>query len=344
MSTSRIPGSSRPEVRIDRSDVGRRVSVRRLEQVRDPATGRPVFRDAIGVLTSWDGSELSVLTRELTEVRIPEADLVAAKAVPLFPARRAEVPATGPVALQRIAGRSWPAVEQQALGDWTLRAAAGFTKRANSVQALGDPGHAPGAALDRVRQWYAERGLPAVVEVVLPGSAPELTAELDRLGAVAESATLVRTAALTALTKAPGITEEGVARVRLSRRADEAWQSVYRRPGGAPAQAVSAVLHGGPSVWFATVPGPEGSAPLAIGRCAVDGPWACLGAIEVQPAARRTGLATALMAVLAARAAEEGAQAALLQVETGNDGALALYDKLGFATSHSYHYARLPQA
>jgi ribosomal protein S18 acetylase RimI-like enzyme len=49
------------------------------------------------------------------------------------------------------------------------------------------------------------------------------------------------------------------------------------------------------------------------------------------------------MAVLAARAAEEGATAAFLQVEADNHGAQALYDRLGFTTSHTYHYARLPQ-
>ncbi|MFE0463801.1 GNAT family N-acetyltransferase [Kitasatospora sp. NPDC058965] len=344
MSTNRIPVGARPEVRIDGSDVGRRVSVRRVEADPDPATGRPAFRDAIGVLTSWDGHELTVLTRDLTEVRIARDALVAGKTVPLFPARAAAVPEVDPVALQRIAARGWPAVEQEQLGEWTLRAAAGFTRRANSVQALGDPGLPLDRALDRVRQWYAGRGLPAFVEVIEPGSPAELTAVLDRLGA-AYAPTLVRTAPLTALTRAPGVTEASVSRVRLSRRADDAWMSVYHRVGEAPAAEAAAalVLHGGPSVWFAAVPAPDGSAPLAIGRCVVDGPWACLGAIEVRPAARRQGLASALMAVLAARAAEEGAQAAYLQVEAENDGALALYDRLGFTTSHTYHYARLPQ-
>ncbi|MFF1794919.1 GNAT family N-acetyltransferase, partial [Kitasatospora sp. NPDC058263] len=92
-----------------------------------------------------------------------------------------------------------------------------------------------------------------------------------------------------------------------------------------------------------TAGGAPGQPPLAIGRCVIDGPWACFGAIEVAPYARRAGLATTLMAVLAARAAEEGATGAHLQVEAENDGAIALYDGLGFTTSHTYHYARLPQ-
>jgi GNAT superfamily N-acetyltransferase len=120
--------------------------------------------------------------------------------------------------------------------------------------------------------------------------------------------------------------------------------SLDRRVTADPAVEAAArqVVHGGPSVWFATVPGP-GATPLAIGRCVIDGDWACFGAVEVAPHARRAGLATALMAVLAGRAAEEGATGGYLQVEAENSGAITLYDGLGFTTSHTYHYARLPQ-
>ncbi|MFC8719702.1 GNAT family N-acetyltransferase [Kitasatospora sp. NPDC057198] len=311
------------------------MSVRRVDGVAD---GRPVFRDVIGVLTSWDGTGLTVEPRTGGPVRFAAELLVAGKPVPPFPARRTAAPAVAPLDLQRIAARSWPAVEQEALGEWTLRASSGFTRRANSVQALGDPGLPPAAALERVREWYAARGLPAYVEVVSPGSPPALAAELDRLGA-ALAPTLVRTAPLGAPARAGRPAD-----VRLSRTAGPEWLALYRRVGTDPAleAAATAVLHGGPSVWFARVEGPDG-APLAIGRLAVDGAWACFGAVEVAPAARRRGLATAVMAALAARAAEEGATGGYLQVEADNGGAIALYDRLGFTTSHTYHYARLPR-
>ncbi|WP_446684999.1 GNAT family N-acetyltransferase [Kitasatospora kifunensis] len=340
-----MPVGARPEVRIDRSDVGRRVSVRQLEDAPGSAPERPSFRDAIGVLTSWDDLELTVVTRDRREVRIPLDRLVAGKVVPLFPARNAPLPDTDPVELQRIAARGWPAAEQQPLGDWQLRASGGFTRRANSVQTLGDPGLPLPQALDRVRQWYAERGLPAWFELTTPGSPPDLTAELDRLGA-RFAPTLVRTAPLAPLVRAGR--GAGSDQVRLSRTAGAPWLSAYRRVGPGAAQptdhaAARQVLHGGPSVWFATVPDPRGGVPLAIGRCVIDGPWAGFAAIEVRPDARRQGLATALSAALAARAAEEGAKGAYLQVEADNSGALTLYDQLGFTTSHTYHYACLPQ-
>ncbi|MFD8482997.1 GNAT family N-acetyltransferase [Kitasatospora sp. NPDC059673] len=318
--------------------MGRRVSVRRVDGVAD---GRPVFRDAIGVLTAWDGDGLTVESRRGVSVRFAADLLVAGKPVPPFPARNVPMPDITPTELQRTAARGWPAVEQQPLGDWVLRASAGFTRRANSVQALGDPGLPLDEALERVRDWYAARGLPAHVEVVDGASPSDLTAELDRLGAQL-APTVVRRARLGGLTRAAA--PESWRQVRLSRAADRNWLSLYRRVGDDPAleAAAQAVLHGGPSVWFAHVPGPDG-APLAIGRMAVDGDWAGFSAIEVAPAARRRGLATTVMAALAARAAEEGATGAYLQVEADNHGAQALYDQQGFTTSHTYHYARLPQ-
>ncbi|MER7704923.1 GNAT family N-acetyltransferase [Kitasatospora sp. NPDC097605] len=333
---------------MDRSDVGRRVSVRRLSGFT--GDNRPVFRDVIGVLESWDDTGLTVVPRAGDPVSFDERLLVAAKPVPLFPARRAPLPPADPAGLQRVAARGWPAVEQARLGAWTLRASAGFTRRANSVQALGDPGVPLDEALTTAREWYAARGLPAWVEVTTPGSPEPLRAELDRLGA-AYAPTLVQVAGPAPLSRLGD--RAGRERVRLSRTASADWMSLYRRVSGDPAveEAARAVVHGGPSVWFATVHdtygcGTEGDGTppvLAIGRCVVDGPWAGFSAVEVAPWARRRGLATAVMAVLAARAAEEGATGAYLQVEAENAGAIALYAGLGFTTSHTYHYALLPQ-
>jgi ribosomal protein S18 acetylase RimI-like enzyme len=102
------------------------------------------------------------------------------------------------------------------------------------------------------------------------------------------------------------------------------------------------VLGSGASVWFATVPGEGGGAPAAIGRCVVDGRWAGFAAVEVDPALRRQGLATAVMAALARQALEEGASAAWLQVEADNAGARAMYAGMGFGAHHSYHHYRSP--
>jgi ribosomal protein S18 acetylase RimI-like enzyme len=46
------------------------------------------------------------------------------------------------------------------------------------------------------------------------------------------------------------------------------------------------------------------------------------------------------MTALARQALDEGASAAWLQVEEDNEGARALYDRMGFETHHLYHHFR----
>ncbi|MCA6096242.1 GNAT family N-acetyltransferase [Streptomyces sp. SCA3-4] len=326
----------RLEVRITAADVGKRVSVRR---VNDTATSPERFTDTVGMLDSWEGGVLRITRRNGEAVEIAETALVAGKVVPAAPARR-RGPAAGRRELQEIAARGWPARETERLGGWTLRAAGGFTTRANSVLPLGDCGLPLPAALERVTAWYAARGLPARVQVTTddPAADEVLDAELARRGWTAERYALMRTAALAPIADR----DVAAAEVLLTRAPDEAWLAAYGRTGADPTDAL-AVLGGGPSVLFTTVPGEPGEPPAAIARCVVDGRWAGFAALDVSPNRRRQGLGTLVMARLARAALDEGASAAYLQVETDNAAAAALYDELGFTTHHAYHYRREPQ-
>ncbi|MFD7899739.1 GNAT family N-acetyltransferase [Streptomyces sp. NPDC059743] len=347
----------RLRVRLTPADVGKRVSVR---QLTEGGAGPEKFTDTVGVLTSWDKGVLLITRRTGESVRVPESALVAGKVVPAAPARR-RGPAADFEELARVGARAWQPVESEPLGDWLLRAAAGFTRRANSVLPLGDPGTPLDEALERVRRWYSERGLPAYIQVATgaEGTQERLYAELERRGWRAETTTEVRIGSLAAIVDrhpedAADAEDAAVSRVRLDRSlgAETAtaaatgtttatgWLQRYQR-SGVPGPHVLHVLASGPSVWFASVPGPA-DVPAAIGRCVVDGRWAGFMAVEVDPDRRRQGLATAVMTTLARRALEEGASAAWLQVESDNTGARALYDAMGFAVHHSYHYFRSP--
>ncbi|MFD3656143.1 GNAT family N-acetyltransferase [Streptomyces sp. NPDC058620] len=324
----------RLEVRITPADVGKRVSVRRRSA--NPGAGLK-FTDAVGVLTSWDDHVLTITPKSGETVHIAESSLVAGKVVPSAPARR-RGPAASFEELARITARAWQPLESEPLGDWRLRASNGFTRRANSVLPLGDPGLPLDAALDRVRQWYADRRLPAYIQTATgaEGTQERLCAELELRGWRREVSAEVRVAALAPI----GDRDADTGQVRLSRGTDAAWLSGYQR-FGTPGPEVLAVLNSGPSVWFATVPGDAGSdSPAAIGRCVVDGRWAGFMAVEVGAGHRRRGLATAVMTALARRALDEGASAAWLQVETDNGAAGALYDGMGFAAHHHYHHFR----
>jgi hypothetical protein len=70
--------------------------------------------------------------------------------------------------LERAAAKHWRGTEEEWLGGWLLRAAEGFTGRANSALPLGDPGLPLDGALDAVIRWYRDRGLPPMIVVPLP--------------------------------------------------------------------------------------------------------------------------------------------------------------------------------
>jgi GNAT superfamily N-acetyltransferase len=320
-------------VRITAADVGKRVSVRSLT---GPEEHSATFTDTVGVLTSWTDGVLSITRRDGRTVQLAESVLVAGKTVPPVRAGRRGLPAADARELQEVAARGWPAVHTARLGGWTLRASGGFTSRANSVLPHGDPGLPPGEAVEQAAAWYDARGIEPKVQVSTgdPAGDARLDAELAQRGWTAEREAQVRVGALAPLAdRAPD------PRVVLHRTPDAEWLRAYRRVTE-PDASVLTVLRGGPSVWFATVHGAggRGGRPAAIGRCVVDGRWAGFAAVEVDPAHRRGGLATAVMAELARAALREGASAAYLQVETGNTPARALYDRLGFADHHTYHY------
>ncbi|MER6911499.1 GNAT family N-acetyltransferase [Streptomyces sp. NPDC000594] len=351
-------GAGRLEVRITAHDVGKRVSIRRLTA---PGGEGERFTDTVGVLTSWDNGVLLITRKSGETVPVAEASLVAGKVVPPAPARR-----RGPAAdfreLSRAADRAWPPQERTRVGEWELRAAGGFTRRANSALTSGDPGLPLDEALSRVVDWYGERGLPARIHAATgaAGTQEPLCAALEERGWRREVSVEFRIASLAPLADR----DADVSRVALDRSFDDAWLKRYRGTAGATA-SIRAVLGGGPSLWFASVAGEgkgegegrgkgqgegrgkgqgedRGEVPAAIGRCAVDGRWAGFMALEVDPALRRQGLAGAMTTALARRALAEGASAAWLQVETDNEGARALYDRLGFTTHHHYHYYLAP--
>ncbi|MDT0443158.1 GNAT family N-acetyltransferase [Streptomyces sp. DSM 41886] len=309
-------------VRVGPSDVGKRVSLRTLTEPGDPA-GR--FTDTVGVLTAWTEGALEVTRRDGSAVRLRESALVAGKVVPDTPARRRGLPAADVPELTAVAARAWPAAATERIGDWLVRAAGGWTRRANSACALGDTP----PDLARVSAWYAARGLPPAFQ--LATGQELLAADLERRGWAASGHAVVQIAAL-----APLADREPVERVRVEGELTAAWLSGWPRAADAPGTA-ERVLAGGRTTLFALAPG-AGARPAAVGRCVVDGRWAGFTAVRVDPAHRGTGLAREVMAALARAALDAGASAAHLQVETDNAAARTLYRSLGFADHHHYHY------
>ena len=78
--------------------------------------------------------------------------------------------------------------------------------------------------------------------------------------------------------------------------------------------------------------------PAGAGFAALAGDAAVLHALTVVPAARRAGIASAMVRAAAAWATERGATRLLLAVRRENAGATTLYRGLGFEEAAAYHY------
>ncbi|GHJ50223.1 N-acetyltransferase [Catellatospora sp. TT07R-123] len=310
-------------------DLGSRVVVRRFAGFRDD---RPQFTDVLGELTGLTDTELIVSTSQGVVV-VPLAQVHRAKVVP---ARRGPT-AREVAALELAAAEAWPAPVRELLGDWWLRAAGGYTGRANSALPVGDPGLPLPAAVDAVVDFYRAQSLPPQLDVPLP-LASAVERELLRRGWHAECTVLVQTCPLDELIAA---TPDGE-RFALADTPSEQFLTMIAGTLGPLPDAARHVLTAVPGVVFAQQFDDSGEL-LARARGSVTGAGRWLGVfgVETAAAARRRGLAVAAMGALARWAAAQGATDAFLQVNSPNTGAIALYERLGFTRHHVYTRYRL---
>jgi N-acetylglutamate synthase len=247
------------------------------------------------------------------------------------------------IELERSAAAHWRGTEEQWLGEWLLRAADGFTGRANSALALGDPGVPLDAALDYVSGWYRARGLPAMISVPLPLAADGLDgldAELtERAWATRPGPAFVMVADLPLAVAASGL--PAGAEVAAEADPDAAWLARYHYRGtDTQPPVMREVLTSAQDQAFISIR--TESEVMAIARLSIADGWAGLTAVEVNPGHRRAGLGLAITAAACAEAVRRDVRRVFLQVEVGNAAARALYERCGFRYSHRYHYRMAP--
>jgi GNAT superfamily N-acetyltransferase len=314
------------------------VGVRIVVRVRIPGqtgpSGGPAMRDILGVLTGWGPTELTVERADGVVETVRHADVVTGKPVPPRASVRQRVPAAD---LQRICARGWQAPRTRVLGDWLLRAAGGFTGRANSALVSGNPGVPIDEALRDVVAFYAADQLPPLAQVILDSPEETLLADRGWVSARAGYAAAIVQVASVAIARRRPSSARPVT-VDVDGAPGDAWIARYGRSGEAEPDVVRSVLTSGDDVAFARV----GDPIVGIGRGVFTDDWVGLSAVEVDPARRREGIGTAVVAALLEWAASLGARSAYLQTVPGNDAALALYEPFGFVTHHSYKYLRPP--
>jgi GNAT superfamily N-acetyltransferase len=336
---------------VRRIPLGSRVVVRWRLDGPDPVSGA-TLTDSVGVLQARDDEELLVVTtRGPVTIRLDR--VTTAKEVPPRPSRRgAPHLALSIEELQRVMVPAWGAVERAGVGDWMLRASAGYTQRGNSVVPVGSPGRPLARAVEDVEQWYAARGLPAKFALAGPqGFDPAddpLGALLVGRGYTVGSRTLNLTASRETIAKA----DPGGPPVAVVDQLAPRWLEAYHRTRATVPGATEAVLRGSPRVLFGSIaPGgglaqqlgvrsadAAGTTPIALARLGIGAGWGGLGAVWTDPAHRGRGLAAHLTAGLAVALRDEGVSLMHLQVEHDNDTALRLYRRLGFAVHSSYAY------
>jgi N-acetylglutamate synthase len=313
--------------RLTQSDVGRRVVVR----YRLPGGGQAT--DVLGHLDAWDDGTLSVRRVDGGTVTVRAADVVAAKVVPPHPVVRRDVRA-----LEAAVAQGWQALETAQIGGWMLRAAGGFTGRANSCLPLASPGIPLADAVAAVERWYDTRGLVPAFQLPAPISG-DLDEYLDALGwpATGEDV-LVMVAPVDGV--ADGLRAD-LPEVVVADVPDAAWLALYR--GGNPPPTARELLVNTATVGFGSVD--LARRRVAVARGAVtDAPdgrrWLGVTAVHVLADLRRQGLGRQVMAGLASWGQRHGATDVYVQVAEPNTTAEAFHERLGFTEHHRYHYRR----
>jgi N-acetylglutamate synthase len=251
--------------------------------------------------------------------------------------------------LQDVMSVHWRAPVTARLGGWLLRAAEGFTGRANSVLPLGAPSCDLPEALRRVVTWYADRGLPATAALAgpTPGGAPDDDGPAAAALAACRRADwrVVPDGSALVLT-APTATLRGIValpprlRLTLADDPDPGWLASYRYRGQDLPPVAVPLLVSAPAQTFVSIR--DERRTVAVARGSIGAGWAGLTAVQVDPQARRLGLGTALLAAVADWAWRAGAASTWLQVAESNVAAQRLYAGAGFEPHHRYDYLRAP--
>ena len=240
-----------------------------------------------------------------------------------------------PGLIEAMAARAWPAAESVEQGGWLLRRTPQVgRRRSNSALPLAGAGTGP-AAIAAVEAHYRDRGARPLVQVAPLEERADLDAALAERGWAAGGATDVLVAPVAVVAaEHPG--------VEVADGLPEGWLEDWARAEGRG----DALAHRG---ILDAIPAPAGFARAVhggqvagTGLCAVEGAWAGVFCLATAAGARRRGVGRAVLAGLAAWAAERSASRLYLQVEAGNAAARALFAGAGFTRSHGYHYRSAP--
>ncbi|MEU3275179.1 GNAT family N-acetyltransferase [Saccharomonospora sp. NPDC006951] len=239
--------------------------------------------------------------------------------------------------IEQACAAAWPAPVARRRGDWLLRAAGGFTARANSALVTGDPGIPVEQALEEVCEFAHAQDIDPVVQAIeRSGIERELAANGWR--PYTEYARGNEVAVL--INRADQADQAEHDEVSVLTEPTPAW---WRLAVGTtePSPAQRHVVTTGAEVGFGFARADDGVAGAvrgALTHARGTGTLVLVSNLAVRDEHRRKGLGTALLDGITRWAAHRGATHRVLQVSVSNSAALALYERRGFTRHHRYRY------
>ncbi len=246
------------------------------------------------------------------------------------------------VALEQAVVRGWPALESTTIAGWIARWSSGGSVRANSVAALAFEGGDLDLALAQVAAFYRRNGGVAKFTIADVSEPAGLDKELERRGWRRSGDHVTMAKAVDAeARRTRQSTSMGRFEVDRMDRPTSAWSDVYLQGLSDNRKAVAMRLVEGipaPRTFFL---GKRDGEPIASGLSVHDGGFASVQCMATAAAARRTGAATCVLAMIEQCASESGVKHLYLQADAANGAAVALYSRVGFQVVGRYHTREL---
>ena len=273
--------------------------------------------DVLGTCLSWSDTALVVDRDGAGPVTIRVADVVTGKPVPPRASVRHRVSAHD---VELHVGSLWPAMTTSPLGTWLLRASpptgGRLRRRGNSALAMELPSIPLSDAATAVRSFYHDLSQQPLIQVQPDSPLEEALAPLGFTPLGDGDAHCQLAPVSRALRSCHTLLSA------LPRRGNDLGEHRTTCDIEEAADRVRVSLDGG----------------TATGEAALDGDWLGIHDVAVDPAHRRQGLATRVLAELLDWGASQGATTAWLHVETDNHAGMATYERIGFVTHHTNRY------
>lgn len=271
-------------------------------------------------------------------VTIPAELIQVVKVLPPRTVRNSEIRA-----VETAYAAAFPGIEHVWVEGWLLRAGDGITERSNSAAPLGASAGMSPIPLAAIREFYSRHELPA--QILVPDRiAPNAQRLTEKEGWKQGPEIIVMTRQLTGL---PEYAPPAGFEFRIDSQPSSGWLDLYHFRGEPlPVRALELLrseIEG--ELGFGSIIAPSGET-VAITRGTItsgadERTYLGYSAVEVAPAYRRRGLATALGYAMLTWGASFEADTAYLQVLSSNEAGIGLYDKMGFVEHHRQRYVTI---